>query len=139
MKKSIAILAIMMSASLGACAGSNEPDPNATTHIEWVEGAMVIKDVEPLPIANPDDPEDFGDIGAQVVDGIVTYESAGSSTCPDKVESAQLNGNVVTLQLSDYSGANCTDDLVRLRQEISMADGSDVPENASVEFGEVTE
>lgn len=134
MKNSIAILAIMMSASLGACAGSNEPDPNATTHIEWVEGAMVIEDVEPA-----QNPEEGGDLGAQILDGIVIYESEGSSTCPNKVESAQLKGNVVTLQLSDYSDANCTDDLVRLRQEISMADGSDVPENASVEFGEVTE
>jgi hypothetical protein len=111
--------------TLAACSIST-PEPGAKSVDTETGGTveLVVTNVEDAQI----DDTAFNDEGwsAQVVDGIVIYESAGSGSCAPVVNSATLEDGVITLNRTDYSGQACTMDYRPYKQEIARADGEPI-------------
>lgn len=100
---------------------NNQPDNNGGSEVR----------IQEVPVDSWDGDE--SSLGAIVSDGVIVYTAAGSSSCPDLVESVTAGTDTVTLHIVDYPpNTACTMDYVPVRQEISRTDGKDFSSDIEV-------
>jgi len=97
---------------------------------------LTIKDIDDAIV----DMDKFNDKGyrAEIVDGVLIYESAGSGSCKPIIETAKVEDGTVVLTKFDYTGKPCTMDLRQFRQEIKPADGSELAADLTIEVVDPT-
>lgn len=132
------ITSALILATVAACSsGGNETadkSVDASQDASQDTAAEVVElEITEIPDSVVDDSL-FGDKGwnATIEGGVLTYTSAGSSTCKPIIETAVLEGTTATLTRFDYAGKPCTMDYRHFKQEITRPGGGEFPEGTEV-------